>query len=76
MVAYGPQGTGCYCMVCWQALSVAKVSGFRQHIQENHPETTRLSRREREQVADAWVRDVPSGGQDRDRTVVKGEGNY
>ncbi|XP_031440969.1 zinc finger translocation-associated protein isoform X2 [Clupea harengus] len=73
MVAYGPQGTGCYCMVCWQALSVAKVSGFRQHIQENHPETTRLSRREREQVADAWVRDVPSGGQDRDRTVVKAE---
>ncbi|KAL2079324.1 hypothetical protein ACEWY4_025068 [Coilia grayii] len=63
MVAYGPQGVGTYCMVCWQALAVAKVSGFRQHIQESHPETTRLSRREREQVADAWVRDAPSRGQ-------------
>ncbi|XP_063043754.1 zinc finger translocation-associated protein-like [Engraulis encrasicolus] len=62
MVAYGPQGAGCYCMVCWQELGAAKVSGFRQHIQESHPETTRMSRREREQVADAWVRDAPHRG--------------
>ncbi|XP_041926391.1 uncharacterized protein C11orf95 isoform X1 [Alosa sapidissima] len=69
MVAYGPQGAGCYCMVCWQELPAAKVSGFRQHIQESHPETTRLSRREREQVADAWVRDAPSGGSRGDGTA-------
>uniref|UniRef100_A0A673XY29 Zinc finger translocation associated n=1 Tax=Salmo trutta TaxID=8032 RepID=A0A673XY29_SALTR len=43
MVAYGPQGRGTFCMVCSQALPMAKVSSFRRHIQECHPETTMIN---------------------------------
>uniref|UniRef100_A0A8C5CLR5 Zinc finger translocation associated n=1 Tax=Gadus morhua TaxID=8049 RepID=A0A8C5CLR5_GADMO len=46
LVAYGPQGRGTYCMVCSQALAETKVSGFRRHIQESHPETGGLGRKE------------------------------
>ncbi|RVE60144.1 hypothetical protein OJAV_G00178120 [Oryzias javanicus] len=53
---------------CSQVLHETKVSSFRQHIQEHHPETTALSRQEREAMAAAWTKDsfseddVPSGG--------------
>ncbi|XP_067117882.1 zinc finger translocation-associated protein-like [Osmerus mordax] len=57
LVAYGPQGRGTFCMVCSQALPVAKVSSFRRHIQDCHPETTTLSRQEREAMAEAWTKD-------------------
>ncbi|XP_056156640.1 zinc finger translocation-associated protein isoform X2 [Lampris incognitus] len=60
LVAYGPQGRGTCCMVCSQALSETKVSGFRRHIQECHPETTTLSRQEREAMAAAWTKDYPT----------------
>uniref|UniRef100_A0A3B3ZKH2 C2H2-type domain-containing protein n=1 Tax=Periophthalmus magnuspinnatus TaxID=409849 RepID=A0A3B3ZKH2_9GOBI len=52
LVAYGPQGKGTYCMVCSEILHETKVSSFRRHIQEAHPETTTLSREEREGTAD------------------------
>uniref|UniRef100_A0AAY4A5W4 SPIN-DOC-like zinc-finger domain-containing protein n=1 Tax=Denticeps clupeoides TaxID=299321 RepID=A0AAY4A5W4_9TELE len=71
LVAYGPDGCGCFCMVCSQALPVAKVAGFRRHIQDCHPKTTGLSRREREEVAEAWVRDVQLGG--REDQMLPGE---
>uniref|UniRef100_A0A3B3VVC8 Zinc finger translocation associated n=1 Tax=Poecilia latipinna TaxID=48699 RepID=A0A3B3VVC8_9TELE len=48
LVAYGPQDQGTFCMVCSQVLHESKVSSFRRHIQECHPETTTLSRQERE----------------------------
>ncbi|XP_054656439.1 zinc finger translocation-associated protein-like isoform X1 [Dunckerocampus dactyliophorus] len=57
LIAYGPQGRGTYCMVCSQVLHETKVSSFRQHIQECHPETTGLSRQEREAMAAAWTKD-------------------
>ncbi|XP_059891842.1 zinc finger translocation-associated protein [Gadus macrocephalus] len=57
LVAYGPQGRGTYCMVCSQALAETKVSGFRRHIQESHPETGGLGRKEREAMAAAWTKD-------------------
>ncbi|XP_024143776.1 uncharacterized protein C11orf95 isoform X2 [Oryzias melastigma] len=57
LVAYGPQGQGTFCMVCSQVLHETKVSSFRQHIQEHHPETTALSRQEREAMAAAWTKD-------------------
>ncbi|XP_061921056.1 zinc finger translocation-associated protein-like isoform X1 [Entelurus aequoreus] len=57
LIAYGPQGRGTYCMVCSQVLNETKVSSFRQHIQECHPETTGLSRQEREAMAAAWTKD-------------------
>nr|XP_029530589.1 uncharacterized protein C11orf95-like [Oncorhynchus nerka] len=59
LVAYGPQGRGTFCMVCSQALPVAKVSSFRRHIQECHPETTSLAREEREAMAEAWTKEAP-----------------
>ncbi|XP_023821793.1 uncharacterized protein C11orf95 homolog isoform X1 [Oryzias latipes] len=72
LVAYGPQGQGTFCMVCSQVLRETKVSSFRQHIQEHHPETTALSRQEREAMAAAWTKDssedpspadkIPPGG--------------
>ncbi|KAG7265398.1 hypothetical protein CRUP_027680 [Coryphaenoides rupestris] len=40
LVAYGPPGRGTYCMVCSQGLAESKVSWFRRHIQECHPETS------------------------------------
>ncbi|XP_076580661.1 zinc finger translocation-associated protein isoform X2 [Chaetodon auriga] len=62
LVAYGPQGRGTFCMVCSQVLHESKVSSFRRHIQECHPETTTLSRQEREAMAAAWTKDYPSEG--------------
>uniref|UniRef100_A0A8C7SQR7 Zinc finger translocation associated n=1 Tax=Oncorhynchus mykiss TaxID=8022 RepID=A0A8C7SQR7_ONCMY len=59
MVAYGPQGRGTFCMVCSQALPMAKVSSFRRHIQECHPETTSLAREERDAMAEAWTKEAP-----------------
>ncbi|KAK2900282.1 zinc finger translocation-associated protein isoform X2 [Channa argus] len=62
LVAYGPQGQGTFCMVCSQVLYETKVSSFRRHIQESHPETTSLSRQEREAMAAAWTKDYSSEG--------------
>uniref|UniRef100_A0A8B9KJE1 Si:dkey-106g10.7 n=1 Tax=Astyanax mexicanus TaxID=7994 RepID=A0A8B9KJE1_ASTMX len=56
LVALGPSSSpGCYCMVCSEQLPLARVSSFRRHIQERHPETANLSRREREDIASAWT---------------------
>ncbi|XP_036403557.1 uncharacterized protein C11orf95 [Megalops cyprinoides] len=65
LVTYAPRGQGLCCMVCSEALPVAKVGSFRQHIQEHHPETAALSRRERQALADAWDREAaaPPGGE-------------
>ncbi|XP_055794881.1 zinc finger translocation-associated protein [Salvelinus fontinalis] len=60
MVAYGPQGRGTFCMVCSQALPMVKVSSFRRHIQECHPETTSLAREERDAMAEAWTKVAPT----------------
>uniref|UniRef100_UPI0037E9C4AA zinc finger translocation-associated protein n=1 Tax=Semicossyphus pulcher TaxID=241346 RepID=UPI0037E9C4AA len=62
LVAYGPAGRGTFCMVCSQVLHETKVSSFRRHIQENHPETTSLSRQEREAMAAAWTKDYSGEG--------------
>ncbi|XP_037334664.2 zinc finger translocation-associated protein [Pungitius pungitius] len=62
LVAHGPQGRGTFCMVCSQVLHEIKVSSFRRHIQECHPETTTLSRQEREAMAAAWTKDCSSEG--------------
>ncbi|KAM9717306.1 zinc finger translocation-associated protein isoform 2-T2 [Menidia menidia] len=70
LVAYGPQGQGTFCMVCSQVLQETKVSSFRRHIQECHPETTTLSRNEREAMAAAWTKEYPSDG-----TQIKEETN-
>ncbi|XP_036002002.1 uncharacterized protein C11orf95 homolog isoform X2 [Fundulus heteroclitus] len=63
LVAYGPQDQGTFCMVCSQVLHESKVSSFRRHIQECHPETTTLSRQEREAMAAAWTKDSADGVQ-------------
>lgn len=57
LVAYGPQGRVIVCMVCSQVLHESKVSNFRRHIQECHPETTAMTRQEREAMAAAWTKD-------------------
>ncbi|XP_060789930.1 zinc finger translocation-associated protein isoform X2 [Neoarius graeffei] len=58
LVAIGPPGMpGCYCMVCSEELPVVRVSSFRRHIQDCHPETSNLSQREREDIASAWTED-------------------
>ncbi|KAK5621439.1 hypothetical protein CRENBAI_006823 [Crenichthys baileyi] len=62
LVAYGPQDQGTFCMVCSQVLYESKVSSFRRHIQECHPETTTLSRQEREAMAAAWTKDSSADG--------------
>ncbi|XP_061565967.1 zinc finger translocation-associated protein [Cololabis saira] len=62
LVAYGPQAQGTFCMVCSQVLHETKVSSFRRHIQECHPETTYLSRQEKEAMAAAWTKDCSSDG--------------
>ncbi|XP_047427379.1 zinc finger translocation-associated protein isoform X2 [Mugil cephalus] len=62
LVAYGPRGQGTFCMVCSQVLHETKVSSFRRHIQERHPETTALSRQDREAMAAAWTKDNSSDG--------------
>ncbi|XP_029382504.1 uncharacterized protein C11orf95 isoform X2 [Echeneis naucrates] len=61
LVAYGPQGQDTFCMVCSQVLHETKVSSFRRHIQECHPDTTTLSRQEREAMAAAWTKDYFTG---------------
>ncbi|XP_035375723.1 uncharacterized protein C11orf95 homolog isoform X1 [Electrophorus electricus] len=62
LVALGPPGRpGCYCMVCSEQLPLARVSSFRRHIQERHPETSGLSRREREDIASAWTEEGVGG---------------
>uniref|UniRef100_A0A3P8PZC5 SPIN-DOC-like zinc-finger domain-containing protein n=1 Tax=Astatotilapia calliptera TaxID=8154 RepID=A0A3P8PZC5_ASTCA len=78
LVAYGPQGHGMFCMVCSQVLHETKVSSFRRHIQECHPETTTLSRQEREAMAAAWTKDYPSEGmqiQDGEKENLWGPGS-
>ncbi|XP_068164316.1 zinc finger translocation-associated protein isoform X2 [Antennarius striatus] len=62
LVAYGPQGRSTVCMVCSQVLLESKVSAFRRHIQEYHPETMTLSRQEREAMAAAWTKDYSTDG--------------
>ncbi|KAM9501396.1 zinc finger translocation-associated protein isoform 1-T1 [Clarias gariepinus] len=58
LVAIGPPSMpGCYCMVCSEELPVIRVSSFRRHIQDCHPETSNLSQREREDIASAWTQD-------------------
>lgn len=44
-------------MVCSEELPVIRVSSFRRHIQDCHPETSNLSQREREDIASAWTQD-------------------
>ncbi|KAK9524415.1 hypothetical protein VZT92_016810 [Zoarces viviparus] len=74
LVAHGPQGRGAFCMVCSQVLHEIKVSSFRRHIQECHPETTTLSRQEREAMAAAWTKDYSSEGtQVQDAEINPGE---
>uniref|UniRef100_A0A3B5L4F3 Zinc finger translocation associated n=1 Tax=Xiphophorus couchianus TaxID=32473 RepID=A0A3B5L4F3_9TELE len=67
LVAYGPQDQGTFCMVCSQVLHESKVSSFRRHIQECHPETTTLSRQEREAMAAAWTKHGHYPGKDQRR---------
>lgn len=57
LVAYGPQGRGTFCMVCSQVLQETKVSSFRQHIHDCHPETAALTRQERQAMAAAWTKE-------------------
>ncbi|TTI61478.1 hypothetical protein Baya_15454 [Bagarius yarrelli] len=58
LVAIGPPSMpGCFCMVCSEELPVVRVSSFRRHIQDCHPETNNLSQREREDIASAWTQD-------------------
>ncbi|XP_027025240.1 zinc finger translocation-associated protein isoform X3 [Tachysurus fulvidraco] len=58
LVAIGPPSMpGCFCMVCSDELPVVRVSSFRRHIQDCHPETSNLSQREREDIASAWTQD-------------------
>lgn len=74
LVAYGPKGRGTFCMVCSQVLHETKVSSFRRHIQECHPETTTLSGQEREAMAAAWTKDCSRDGtqlQDGERLLIQ-----
>ncbi|XP_028285633.1 uncharacterized protein C11orf95 homolog isoform X2 [Parambassis ranga] len=73
LVAYGPRGQGTFCMVCSQVLHETKVSSFRRHIQECHPETTTLSRQEREAMAAAWTKDYSSEGMQIQDEINVGE---
>uniref|UniRef100_A0A9J7ZUS6 Zinc finger translocation associated n=1 Tax=Cyprinus carpio carpio TaxID=630221 RepID=A0A9J7ZUS6_CYPCA len=58
LVAYGPpENPLCYCMVCSEHMPVPRVSNFRKHIQECHPETNSLSRSERDAVVSAWIKE-------------------
>ncbi|KAI7814457.1 hypothetical protein IRJ41_018656 [Triplophysa rosa] len=57
LVAYGPpDNPHCYCMVCSEHVPVPRVSNFRKHIQACHPETSGLSRNERDAVIRAWTK--------------------
>ncbi|XP_073715921.1 zinc finger translocation-associated protein isoform X8 [Misgurnus anguillicaudatus] len=58
LVAYGPPDNPCcYCMVCSEHLPVPRVSNFRKHIQACHPETSGLSRIEKDAVIRAWTKE-------------------
>lgn len=58
LVAIGPPSMpGCFCMVCSEELPVVRVSSFRRHIQDCHPETSNLSQKEKEDIASAWTQD-------------------
>ncbi|KAJ8405368.1 hypothetical protein AAFF_G00318410 [Aldrovandia affinis] len=71
LVAHSSLGRGLCCMVCSETLPIAKVSSFRQHIQECHPETAGLSRRERQALMGAWDQEaVPPSG---DKVLEKQE---
>ncbi|MEQ2179214.1 hypothetical protein GOODEAATRI_022298, partial [Goodea atripinnis] len=76
LVAYGPQDQGTFCMVCSQVLHESKVSSFRRHIQECHPETTTLSRQEREAMAAAWTKDSSADGSQIPEATVPRHGHY
>lgn len=72
LVAYGPPDNPlCYCMVCSEHLPVPRVSNFRKHIQECHPETSGLSRSERDAVVSAWTREETI-----DTATLKGDGKH
>ncbi|XP_035494348.1 zinc finger translocation-associated protein isoform X2 [Scophthalmus maximus] len=73
LVAYGPQGQDTFCMVCSQVLYETKVSSFRRHIQECHPETTTLSRQEREAMAAAWTKDYSNEGMQTEDDIIISE---
>uniref|UniRef100_A0AAQ4S4Z6 Zinc finger translocation associated n=1 Tax=Gasterosteus aculeatus aculeatus TaxID=481459 RepID=A0AAQ4S4Z6_GASAC len=74
LVAHGPQGRGTFCMVCSQVLHEIKVSSFRRHIQECHPETTTLSRQEREAMAAETSQDASPDVRGHSKAVKKEEG--
>ncbi|XP_051554480.1 zinc finger translocation-associated protein-like [Myxocyprinus asiaticus] len=58
LVAYGPPDNPlCYCMVCSEHLPVPRVSNFRKHIQACHPQTSDLSRIERDAVISTWTKE-------------------
>lgn len=72
LVAYGPpENPLCYCMVCSEHLPVPRVTNFRKHIQECHPETSSLSRSERDAVVSAWMKE-----ENIDRAMPKEDGAY
>ncbi|KAJ8281801.1 hypothetical protein COCON_G00043200 [Conger conger] len=54
LVGRGPGGRGLSCMVCSEPLPVGRVSSFRRHMQERHPEAANLGRTERQALVDAW----------------------
>lgn len=72
LVAYGPpDNPHCYCMVCSEHLPVPRVSSFRKHIQACHPETSGLSRNERDAVIRAWTK-----RENIDSAMPKEDGKY
>ncbi len=72
LVAYGPpEKPLCYCMVCSEHLPVPRVSIFRKHIQECHPETSNLSRSDRDAVVSAWIKEEKI-----DKAAPKEDGKY
>ncbi|XP_016097555.1 uncharacterized protein C11orf95 homolog [Sinocyclocheilus grahami] len=71
LVAYGPpENPLCYCMVCSEHMPVPRVSNFRKHIQKCHPETSSLSRSERDAVVSAWIKE-----ENIDKATPKEDGN-
>ncbi|XP_069036625.1 zinc finger translocation-associated protein [Lepisosteus oculatus] len=54
LVAYSRRRRGFACLVCRLPLPAPKVSAFRRHIRECHPESARLEPAEREALVAAW----------------------
>ncbi|XP_066575031.1 zinc finger translocation-associated protein isoform X2 [Amia ocellicauda] len=54
LVAYVLESQGFVCMVCCQPMPAPKVSAFRRHIRECHPQSAGLAMPEREALAAAW----------------------